>query len=83
MKRTICKMYMGNTPAQVFAKGQVLHGFEPDSDAVEYKSDRAKALYDALGADVEDMEYTLGSLPDGTWAVVGLEVTGHPFVFEV
>jgi hypothetical protein len=46
-------------------------------------SKRARALYVALETDLTNDEYTLGRLPDGRWALVGLPVKGHRFAVEV
>jgi hypothetical protein len=73
-----------HTPAADYEEGGALHGFNPDGP-VDYASDRARALYEALGIPEEARdasEETLGTLPDGRWALVGLDVEGHQFAVE-
>lgn len=71
-----------NSPDLAFEEGGLLAGFDPDG--AEYSSDRAQALYEALGVAEpdSDMEYTLGALPDGRWALIGATVEGHSFAVE-
>ena len=72
-------------PFADYADGGILNGFDRDGD-VDYASDRARRLYEELGLPEEsrdaDTEYTLGSLPDGRWALVGLDIEGHRFAVE-
>ncbi len=70
-----------HTPAADYAEGGALHGFDRDGE-VDHHSSRAKALYAALGALPDDEELVLGTLPDGRWALVGLDVAGHRFSVE-
>lgn len=73
------------SPQADYADGAPLAGFDRDG-SVDYASDRARSLYEALGVPEEardaDTEYTLGTLPDGRWALVGLDVEGHRYAVE-
>lgn len=65
------------------------------ADAADYRSERAARLYEALGADPEDTEYTLAFRVESPedkyalvteprrWALFGLTVGGHPMAEEV
>jgi hypothetical protein len=75
------RIYKRYTPSADYEEGGELFGFNPDGD-VDYSSDRARALYEHLGVS-RDSEYVLGSLPDGRWALVGLDLEGHRFVVEL
>lgn len=71
-----------NHPTVEFNAGDLI-GFDRDAlDGAAYETDRARALYAALGASVEDEEYSLGELPDGRWALVGLTIPGYMFAVE-
>lgn len=53
------------------------------TDARDYASQRARALYRALGADPEDYEYSLARhRSEDRWALFGMTVEGHPFAVE-
>jgi hypothetical protein len=66
----------------------VLHGFKAMGSfaalggGLDGTSARAAALYKALGTKVADAEYTLGVLPDGRWALVGLPIEGQRYAVE-
>lgn len=61
----------------------VLAGFDRETlSGSGYDTERATALYAALDVSVEDDEYTLGTLPDGRWALVGLTTSGYEFAVE-
>jgi len=61
-----------------------LEGWDPNGcDGDDYQSPRADALYAALGVDRGDEDYALAAHPDGRWALIGLQVTGHQFAVEV
>lgn len=47
-----------------------------------YATQRALALYEALGADPTDYEYSLARHVDGRWGLFGMTVEGHPFAVE-
>lgn len=80
---TTIKTYeLGPNAEAVFDDGYELAGFNPDAPEIEYETDRARALYAALGADEADEEFQIGALPDGRWALVGLAVDGHRFAVE-
>ena len=51
-----------------------------DGDA--YRTERAAALYAALGVDRDDDEYTLAAHHDGRWALIGLAIAGHRWAYE-
>ena len=77
------KVYTIVDPEAIFEPGEVLDGFADYALTVDdYETDRARALFEALGASTEDEEYVLGVLPDGRWALVGLTVEGHKFAVE-
>lgn len=61
-----------------------LEGWDPDAlGGDDYDSPRASALYEALGADPSDEEYTLALHVDsGRWGLFGLSVEGHSFAVE-
>lgn len=80
--KTISLYTFGYVPQREFEDG-ALTGFDREAlGTSDYETPRAKALYAALEASTDDEEYTLGTLPDGRWALVGLTVTGHPFAVE-
>lgn len=58
-------------------------GWNPNAcDANDYASQRAHALYDALGVDLRDDEYALAMHTDGRMGLFGLTVVGHEFAVE-
>jgi hypothetical protein len=58
-------------------------GWDPNAvDASGYHTARARALYAALGASPDDLEYALAAHADGRWALIGLTVTGHDYAVE-
>ena len=59
-------------------------GWNPNAIGAEgYDTDRARALYEALGVSPRDEEYALAQHTDGRWALFGLTVEGHDFAEEV
>lgn len=77
------RVYTIVNPDKLFEPGEVLDGFADYALTVDdYQTDRARALYEALGASTEDEEYVLGELPDGRWALVGVTASGHKFAVE-
>jgi len=74
---------MGNFHAELFEKGGLLFGADPNTVGMnDYTSPRAQALYQALGADQVDEEYQIAELPDGRWALIGLTGDGQAFAIE-
>ena len=74
-----------NNPAGAVAEGCILAGFDATAAEVSgsaYQSQRALALFQALGTSPNDPEMVLGVLPDGRWALLGLMVTGHTCAVE-
>ena len=77
------KVYTIHNPDMLFEPGGVLFGFNSDVlSGDDYESERARALYEALDVSPENLEYVLGELHDGRWALVGLTVAGHQFAVE-
>lgn len=77
-KRTIKVFTFSTMPALT------MEGYDPNKcSATDYETDRAKALYDALGVSTKDEEYALAAHRDGRWALFGLTETGHRFAAEV
>lgn len=78
MTQTKITVYkFGNTPSLA------LEGWDFDAVELDYTTQRAKALYEALGADPEDYEYSLAlHRPTGRWGLFGLRVEGHDFAVE-
>jgi hypothetical protein len=78
------KVYeFGFNPYAEFKKGGLLEGF--DQDAVsgdDYETERARNLYDILGAGLEDDKYILGQLSNGKWALISETVWGYMFAVE-
>jgi len=60
-------------------------GWDPNRcSGDDYDTERARCLFAALEADVEDEEYTLCMSQDGSgrWGLFGLSVEGHRFAVE-
>ena len=75
MKITVYQF--GNSPQLA------LEGWDFDAVELDYTTQRAKALYEALGADLSDEEYSLAlHRPSGRWGLFGMTVEGHPFAVE-
>lgn len=61
-----------------------IEGWDPNGcSGDDYNTERAIALYAALGVSRTDEEYALARHADGRWALIGLTVTGHTFAIEV
>lgn len=61
-----------------------LEGWNPNACGTEdYKTDRARTLYEALGVSKDDDEYALAQHTDGRWALIGLTISGHKWAREV
>ncbi len=60
-------------------------GWDPNALSMpDYESARAKALYEALGVDPSDEEYSLAeNVGSKLWALIGITETGHRFAVEV
>ncbi len=60
-----------------------LEGWNPNAlSGGDYSTDRARALYAALGVSESDEEYALARHSDGRWALFGLTVEGHRYAEE-
>lgn len=80
--KTVDAYVFGGDPEEEFESG-LLTGFDRDAlSGHDYESVRAKQLYSRLEASMEDDEYTLGVLPDGRWALVGITESGYKFAVE-
>lgn len=65
--------------------GQATDGWDPNGcSGSDYETPRALALFEAVGAETDDEEYTLCLAQDGTgrWALFGLAVEGHVYAVE-
>lgn len=59
-------------------------GWDPNRcDGACYRTERAAALYEALGVSTSDEEYALAQHDDGRWALFGMTVTSHRYAVEV
>lgn len=60
-----------------------MDGWDPNAiHGDDYDTDRARALYAALGVDMADEEYALARHTDGRWGLFGLTMEGHRFATE-
>ena len=61
------------------------HGSMALSDPTVYFGMRSKALFQAIGKDPDDLDWELGTLPGGRWALVHTQPLegGTPYAYEV
>ena len=61
------------------------HGSMALSDPTVYFGMRSKALFQAIGKDPDDLDWELGTLPGGRWALVHTQPIeeGTPYAYEV
>ncbi len=81
----VATFVFANTPSGALSEGCILAGFDSTTAEVSgsaYQSQRALALFQALGTTPNDPEMVLGKLPDSRWALLGLAVTGHTCAVE-
>ena len=73
-----------------FREDEPLCGFSPHGsmefdDPTVYFGMRSKALFQAIGKDPDDLDWELGTLPGGRWALVHAQPIedGTPYAYEV
>ena len=61
------------------------HGSMEFDDPTVYFGMRSKALFMAIAQDPDDLDFELGALPDGRWALVHTQPIeeGTPYAYEV
>lgn len=72
----------GPRPEVEEQEGGNLHGFTDEPSGDDYTSDRALALFEAIGASTSDDDIVLLSHPDGRWAITNLTESGYKFAVE-
>ena len=82
----IITFLFANAPADAFSPRGILAGFDGNATDVSggaYQTNRAQALFKALGANPRDQKLVLGKLSDDRWALIGLAGIGHACAVEM
>jgi hypothetical protein len=72
----------GFQPHRQFETGGMLAGLKVLSDDASYLTERAAALFGHLVVSPDNLDYFLGELPDGRWALLGPIEEGRRFALE-